>query len=164
MAGMKLNNALLQAVFGHFPSLAELFIVVSMVESNPDKWNAMSSDRLRVFSLFVHSPLSSEEQKLGPLFSALTFPSLTDLVLTRPRSPMLRFLCEFLARSRCRLSSLTFTNLSPQDIRENLVCTAALELGEELRIPSVEFYWHLKETRIYRESKGRWYDLDVSGG
>ncbi|EIW80596.1 hypothetical protein CONPUDRAFT_166083 [Coniophora puteana RWD-64-598 SS2] len=164
MPNWVLENHILRAILARSPNLVELFIVAGEVD--PDQnWTATSSRTLRTFSFWVEGA-SLEENVLVALFGALSFPSLSNLIVTAPpRCGNLAFISRFLRRSKCRLSSLTLTNVKTEDsewFENSEVRRAAVSIGEEFAIPSVEFAFTTAETRVYQASKERWYDLDSS--
>jgi len=131
---------------------------------------------LRTFAIFCGVYEEEGETSLGPLFDSLTFPALTDLVVTGPHAGNISFLRRPVNRSGCTLSSLTFLSdvawdpseaesEEEEDVKpqETPIHRAALSLGKELRIPAVGFAGSLlEETKVYRDVKQRWYSLDSS--
>ncbi|EIW74526.1 hypothetical protein CONPUDRAFT_169913 [Coniophora puteana RWD-64-598 SS2] len=159
-----LENHILQAILGRSPKLVELFIFAGAVHRN-QSWTDTSSRTLQTFSFWVEEA-SLEEKVLEALFDALSFPSLSNLIVTAPaRCGNLAAISRFLRRSQCRLSSLTLTNVKTEDsewFENSEVRRAAVSISKEFAIPSVEFTFTTAETRVYQASKERWYDLDSS--
>jgi len=148
----------LRAIFLASPNLAELFIVATAITSAM-RWIAMSSVSLRTFSLWVHREYLKEEH-LDSMFDALTFPSLSNLMITHPPKRNFAFLRRFLQRSKCRLSSLTLTNVTKAERKDTCGIRQFGEMiGQELAIPSIEFAFTTAKTRIYHDSKERWYAM-----
>ncbi|EIW80612.1 hypothetical protein CONPUDRAFT_166091 [Coniophora puteana RWD-64-598 SS2] len=159
-----IEDHILRAILARSPSLVELFIVADKADTE-QSWTATSSRTLQTFSLWVEGA-SLEENDLGTLFGALSFPSLSNLIVTAPpRCGNLAFISRFLRRSKCRLSSLTLTNVKTEEsewFENSEVRRAAVSIGEEFAIPSVEFAFTTAETHAYRTSKESWYDVDSS--
>ncbi|EIW84488.1 hypothetical protein CONPUDRAFT_151506 [Coniophora puteana RWD-64-598 SS2] len=156
----------LDQIFTQAPNLVELWISEDVIESTGWQPARIASKKLRLFSLVVDPYWINEAPEqfdIGPVFDSLMFPALSDLVVTIPMDGNLDFLRHFIARSGCRLSSLTFTEIFDEafgDPESSLIRRAGVNLAEEYGIPSVEFTYDLDETRIYQKAKDRWYCMD----
>ncbi|EIW80568.1 hypothetical protein CONPUDRAFT_154594 [Coniophora puteana RWD-64-598 SS2] len=168
-----LDEYLLPKLSTNIPNLTELFLVVKRLRST---WPRRQATMQHLQTLAVHGCVyeQEDETQLGPLFDAFTFPALTHLVVTGPGGGNIDFLRRFLVRSGCALSSLTFlpdlasdsvlseAGLEDVKLQDTPIQQAALSLGKELSIPEVGFADSLEETKVYREAKQRWYNLDSS--
>ncbi|EIW80566.1 hypothetical protein CONPUDRAFT_154592 [Coniophora puteana RWD-64-598 SS2] len=156
-----LEGKALRAIFLASPNLAELFIVANAIPS-PVGWINMSSANLRTFSLWMRGE-HLEQEHLDSIFDALTLPSLSNLMIARPPKGNFAVLRRFIQRSKCHLSSLTLTNVTKAERKSEIGIRRAAEMiGQKLAITSVEFALTIKKTRIYRNSKERWYAISSS--
>ncbi|EIW84652.1 hypothetical protein CONPUDRAFT_69694 [Coniophora puteana RWD-64-598 SS2] len=112
--GRDRNFQYLANIFAHVPNLIQLWIVGEDVN---DVWETarIASDKLQLFALIATSHLLTTEPRsklIRLILDDCTFPALANLVVTRPPDGDIDFIRRFLIRSRCRLSSLTFTEAS----------------------------------------------------
>ncbi|EIW84469.1 hypothetical protein CONPUDRAFT_71236 [Coniophora puteana RWD-64-598 SS2] len=134
----------MQAIFDHIPNLAELWIAEEVVEPNLS-WSTIriNSDKLLLFALVVNPKwLAEDDYEMDQLFDCLTFPALTDLIVTSPLEGKVDFLWNFLIRSQCHLTSLTFTDIFDHDLanaESSLIHQAGIGLAEEFCIPSIMY-------------------------
>ncbi|EIW84532.1 hypothetical protein CONPUDRAFT_163631 [Coniophora puteana RWD-64-598 SS2] len=164
--GSEVWCTILEVIFDHLPNLVELWIAEDAVEEGGvGHWDSthITSTKMRVFSLTVDRQyLPDEGYAMDPLFGSLNLPALTDLVVTCPLEGDVEFLRGFLIRSRCQLSSLTFTDVPDQDLTDaesSLIHQAGTGLGEEFHIQCVTYTRTLKEARVFREAKNSWYGV-----
>ncbi|EIW84502.1 hypothetical protein CONPUDRAFT_163605 [Coniophora puteana RWD-64-598 SS2] len=154
-----LDDEILQSIFLHAPDLEELFVLAQACTLSEHQ-RSISSPKLRLFSLTTYVDSFSEESTPS-IVSILTFPALSDLVLPTPEDGDINQVRRFLARSQCRLNSLTFTNMSGRDDVGGLIRQEAAKVQQEFPIRAIEFADGLHKTRLYCETRDRWYSYDI---